>query len=197
LTSDVTNSKSVANTKGSNYNQLAAAFDFNATGLVGTETQGAQSKSQLNAVNNAYVEQQMENEASAQNPGIGLALYFQANASKITNAYSILADPKLTTVFQVMMGLPATASAADIDVQANAITSQFNLSDLKDPTKVQSLIQRFSVLYDLNPPTSTAAYTTTSLLSGGTGTLDVTSLFGTPSTSTASAASASVTTLFG
>jgi hypothetical protein len=193
LTSDVTNSKSVANTMGSSYNQMAAAFDFTSTGLIGTETQGAQSKSQLNAMNNAYIEQQMETEASAQNPGIGLALYFQANASKVTDAYSILADSKLTTVFQTMMGLPATASNADIDVQAKQISAQFNLADLKDPTKVKSLIERFSILYDLNPPASTADYTTASILTGGTSTLDVTSLFGASSTASTTA---SVTTLF-
>jgi hypothetical protein len=178
LTSDVTNAKSVANTKGANYHRLAAAFDFTSTGLIGVESQGVQSKAQLNAINNAYVEQQMETEASAKSPGIGLALYFQANASKVTDAYSILADHKLTTIFQTMLGLPATASNADIDVQAKTITAQFNLADLKNPTKLQSLIQRFSILYDLNPPISTADYTTSSLFSGGTDALDVTSLFG-------------------
>ncbi len=193
LTSDVTDAKSVANTMGSNYNQLAAAFDFKATGLIGTETQGVQSKAQLDSIDNAYVEQQMETEASTQNPGIGLALYFQANASKITDAYSILSDTKLTTVFQTMLGLPATASNADIDVQAKAITSQFDLADLKDPNKVKSLIQRFSILYDLNPPTTTPTYTIASLLSGGTGTLDVTSLFGASSTTSTTA---DVTSLF-
>ena len=136
----------------------------------------------------------METEASAQNPGIGLALYFQANASKITDAYSILADSKLTTVFQTMMGLPATASNADIDVQAKQISAQFDLNDLKDPSKVKSLIERFSILYDLNPPTSTADYTTASILTGGTTTLDVTSLFGASSTASTTT---DVTTLFG
>ncbi|WP_158807596.1 DUF1217 domain-containing protein [Beijerinckia sp. L45] len=193
LTSDVTSASSVANTMGSNFSTLAAAFDFSTTGMIVPETQGAQSKAQLNAVNNAYIEQQMETDASAQNPGIGLALYFQTNASKITDAYSILADSKLTTIFQTMMGLPSTASGADIDVQANAITNQFDFSDFKDPTKLKSLIQRFSILYDLNPPASTTTYSTTSLF-GSTNTLDVTSLFG--ATSTGSTTS-DVTTLFG
>jgi hypothetical protein len=178
LTSDLTNSKSVANKMGTNYAQLAAAFDFTSTGLIGQETQGAQSKAQLESTNAGYVQQQMETEAGTQNPGIALALYFQNKASSITSAYSILSDSKLVTVFQTMMGLPSTASEANIDVQANQISSAFDLSKLKDPTYVKSLIQRFSVMYDLNPPTSTAPYTATSLLSGSTNTLGVNDLFG-------------------
>ncbi len=178
LTSDVTNPKSVADTMGTAYQKLAAAFNFNTTGQITPQTVRAESKSQLNAINAAYVEQQMETEAGAQNPGIALALYFQANASKVTDAYSVLADKKLTVIFQTMLNLPATASSADIDAQAKTISNRFNLADLKDPKKLKDLIQRFSILYDLNPPTSTAPYTATSVLSGTTGTLDVTSLFG-------------------
>ncbi len=178
LTSNVTDPKSVASTMGAGYKQLATALNFSDSGLVAPQTVAAASKSQLNAINSAYLEQQLETEAGAQNPGIALALYFQANASKVTDAYSILADKKLTVVFQTMLGLPATASSADIDAQAKTISSRFNLADLKDPKKLKDLIQRFSVLYDLNPPASTSPYTIASVFSGSVGPVDVTSLFG-------------------
>ncbi len=183
LTSDVTDQKSVADTMGPAFEKLAAAFNFNTTGLIAPQTTKAESKSQLNAINAAYIEQQMETEAGAQNPGIALALYFQANASKVTDAYSILADKKLTVIFQTMLNLPATASNADIDAQAKTISNKFNLADLKDPKKLKDLIQRFSILYDLHPPTSTAPYTPASVLSGTKNTYDITSLFGADSSS--------------
>ena len=183
LTSDITNSKSVANTMGSATNQLAAAFDFTSTGTIGTETQGAQSKAQLNAINNAYIDQTMETEAGVQNPGIALALYFQINASKITDAYSILADTKLNQVFRTILGTSSSGTSADIDAQAKTISSQINLADLKNPAKLNALIQRFSVLYDLNPPASTASLTEADILTGSTGSYDVTSLFGSSDTS--------------
>ena len=180
LTSDLTNLKSVANTKGSNYASLASAFDFTSTGLIGTETQGAQSKAQLYTTNSGYIDQQMENDASAQNPGIGLALYLQFNASKITDAYSVLADKKLTTIFQTALGLSSTSSAGSIESQAATINSKINLSDLKDPTKLKAFIQRFSVLYDLNPPAVSTPSTPASLITGSdTPLTSVSDLFGT------------------
>ena len=194
LTSDVADPKSVAVTMGSNTETLSAAFDFSSTGQVAPETQGAQSKAQLDAINKAYLDNEMENEAGQQNPGIKLALYFDLNASKITSAYDILADKQLSQVFQVMQGLPATAANADVDAQAKSIAAQFNLSDMKNQTYVSSLVERFSILYDLNPPASTSPDTTVSLFSGSSGTLDVTSLF---SSDQDDETSSSTTALFG
>jgi hypothetical protein len=86
-----------------------------------------------------------------------------------------------------MMGDSSTASDANIDVQAAQISSQFDLSKLKDPSYLKSLIQRFSVMYDINPPTSTGTYTATSVLTGTTSSspLDVTALFSSSKKSTA------------
>ena len=180
LTSDVTDNKSVANSLGAATEALAAAFNFGATGLVATVPQAAQSKAQLDALQTAYIQNAIETEAGVQNPGIKLALYLQFNASKITDAYSILADKQLTQIFHTILGLPATASNADIDAQAKTITDKINLADLKNPKKLLALIQRFSVLYDLNPPASTAPLTSVSTLTGSitaSNPLDVTTLF--------------------
>ena len=180
FTSDLSNLKSKANALGSNYAAMASAFDFTTTGLVGTETQGAQTKAQLYTTNSGYIDQQMETDASAQNPGIGLALYLQFNASKITDAYSILADTKLTTILQTALGLSSTSSAGSIDSQAATINSKIKLSDLKDPTKLSAFIQKFSILYDLNPPTVATPSSPTSLITGSDTPLDpVAGLFGT------------------
>jgi hypothetical protein len=187
LTSNLSDASSVANTMGNNYAQLAASFNFSTNGLITKESGNVQTRAQLAAVNNGYLDQQIETTAGNQNPGISLALYFQFQAPNITSAYSILADPKLVTVFQTMMGESSSASQANIDVQAAQISSQFDLSKLKDPSYLKSLIQRFSVMYDINPPTSTGTYTATSVLTGSTTTspLDVTALFSASTKSTA------------
>jgi hypothetical protein len=177
LTSNLSDASSIANSMGNNYAQLAASFNFSTNGLITKESGNVQSRAQLAAVNNGYLDQQIETTAGNQNPGISLALYFQFQAPNITSAYSILADPKLVTVFQTMMGESSSASQANIDVQAAQISSQFDLSKLKDPSYLKSLIQRFSVMYDINPPTSTAPYTTTSLLSNSTTPVTEASLF--------------------
>ncbi|MDR3462594.1 MAG: DUF1217 domain-containing protein [Beijerinckiaceae bacterium] len=187
LTSNLSDASSVANTMGNNYAQLAASFNFSTNGLITKESGTVQTRAQLSAVNNGYLDQQIETNAGNQNPGISLALYFQFQAPNITSAYSILADSKLVTVFQTMMGESSSASNANIDVQAAQISSQFDLSKLKDPTYLKSLIQRFSVMYDINPPTSTGTYTATSVLTGSTSNspLDVTALFSSSKKSTA------------
>ena len=187
LTSNLSDAGSVANTMGNNYAQLAASFNFSTDGLITKESGTVQTRAQLASVNNGYLDQQIETTAGNQNPGISLALYFQFQAPNITSAYSILADSKLVTVFQTMMGDSSTASDANIDVQAAQISSQFDLSKLKDPSYLKSLIQRFSVMYDINPPTSTGTYTATSVLTGTTSSspLDVTALFSSSKKSTA------------
>lgn len=177
LTSNLSDPASVANKLGNNYAQLAAAFNFDKNGLITKEPGGVQTRAQLSAVNNGYLDQQIGTTAGAQNPGIALALYFKFQAPNITSAYSILADAKLVTVFQTMMGLSANASQANIDVQAAQISNSFDLSKLKDPAYLNKLIQRFSVMYDVHPPVSNAPYTATSVLTGSRATLDSTSLF--------------------
>jgi hypothetical protein len=177
LTSDLSDPASTANKMGNNYAQLAAAFNFDKNGLIAKEPGGVQTRAQLSAVNNGYLDQQLQTTAGAQNPGIALALYLKFQGPNITSAYSILADPKLVTVFQTMLGLSASASQANIDVQAKQISNAFDLSKLKDPVYLNKLIQRFSVMYDVHPPVSNAPYTAASVLTGSKTTLDSTSLF--------------------
>lgn len=166
LTSDITNSTSVANTMGSSARKLAAAFNFSTSGAVTRNTGVAQSTKSVQMMNDAYLEQTMEDEAGDDNEGVKLALYFQRKVTSgaVSNAYSILADSALLKVVQTALNIPSSSGNEDIDLQATQITNRLNLSSLQDPAKLKSFISQFATLYDLS--------------NSSTDTSDVTTLFG-------------------
>jgi hypothetical protein len=158
LEGGVSNPQSLANTLNDpRYKALATAFNFAADGTSTTSS----TTLQQTTVNN-YVEQKLETNAGQQNQGTQMALYFQRMAPSITSAYSILGDKTLLSVVQTALGLSPSMSFANIDVQANMITSQLNIADLQNPAKLQKFIERFTATYD---STNTAAAPTTALTS--------------------------------
>ncbi|MCI4678846.1 DUF1217 domain-containing protein [Rhodoblastus acidophilus] len=131
---------------------LAQAFNFSLYGDQTTQTTAATS----DAVNQ-YVMQTLETNEGNQNPGVELALYFQQNASKITNGYSILADKNLLTVVQTTLGISSYTSAQNIDLQAQQFDRVLKYSDFQNPTKVFNFLERFTAQYDFNNPNASAA----------------------------------------
>src|SRR6185436_17746538 len=85
-----------------------------------------------------YVRQTLEEDAGQQNEGVRLALYFARKASGLTSAYGILADAALLKVAHTALGIPASASAMDIDRHAQMISAKLDVDDLKDPEKLAS-----------------------------------------------------------
>jgi hypothetical protein len=168
LASDPMDPKSFINKPANaRFRELAAAFNFSADGTAARPpVQQAQDRGDLLATANMYLRQTMESTAGAENEGVRLALYFQRKAPSITSAYTILADKALLEVVRTALGLPVAMSQSDIDAQAAIITKKLNLADLKDPKKVDKLLARFSVLYDLNNGGSGPA-SAVSILFGG------------------------------
>ena len=74
-------------------------------------------------------------------------------APKVTNAYQLLGDAALYKVVQTIFGFPDEMSNADIEQQAKMITDRLDISDLKDPAKLDKLISRFTVMYDVTNDT--------------------------------------------
>ena len=163
LTSDLSSSKSVASTLGSAARQLDAAFNFSTTGTVSRTGGTAQSAKSVQTMNDAYLEQTLEDEAGDDNEGVKLALYFQrkVQAGAVTSAYSILADSALLKVVQTALNIPSSSGNQDIDLQANAINNRLNISDLQDPTKLKTFISQFATFYDLDNSTSNTDDVTT------------------------------------
>ena len=130
---------------------LAQTFNFPLYGADTTKTTAATSD-----VVNRYVMQTLETNEGQQNPGVQLALYFQQNASKITNGYSILADNNLLTVVQTTLGISPYTSSENIDLQAKRLDKLLSYSDFQNPTKVRNFLERFAAQYDINNPSSSA-----------------------------------------
>jgi hypothetical protein len=150
LEGGLSNPRSLANTlTDPRYRALATAFDFASHGAATTSLAAAKG----DAVSR-YVRQTLEDDAGNQNAGVRLALYFQRMAPTIKTALNILADPALLKVAQTVLQIPAATSQQDLTVQEQTITSKINLKDLQDPAKLQKFVQRFTVLYDLENPSS-------------------------------------------
>lgn len=104
-----------------------------------------------------YVRQSLELDAGQDNEGLRLALYFQRQAPSATTPYALLADRALLKVTQVALGLPESSGALDIDRQAEMISNKLNVADLKDPAKIDHLLQRFVALWEIENPSAGAA----------------------------------------
>lgn len=104
-----------------------------------------------------YVRQTLEESAGEQNQGVRLALYFQRKAASIDDAYDILADPALLKVVQTALSIPPESGTMDIDRQAALISSRLDLADLKDPAKLAAFLTRFTSLWEIQNPATTAS----------------------------------------
>jgi hypothetical protein len=137
---------------------FAKTFNFAANGATTTSSSAVTEDVVTN-----YTEQALETNQGAQDPGVQLALYFQRNAPKVTSVLGILADKNLLTVVQTTLGLSPLMSAQDINVQESLLSKLVNVSDFQDPKKLQSFIERFTAMYDLNNSSSTSGSIPSSL----------------------------------
>jgi hypothetical protein len=151
LSSDLNNPKSFANTASDpRFADIAASFNFDTKGNVARfVTGGPQTRDRLLETQHNYLEQSLEAQQGDANPGVRLALYFQRKAPNITSAYDILADKALAEVFRTAFNMPDAMASTPIDQQAKVIDKNLKVADLSDPAKLQKLLARFTVMYDL------------------------------------------------
>ncbi|WP_315925486.1 DUF1217 domain-containing protein [Mesorhizobium sp. SP-1A] len=133
------------------YAGIAAAFNFEAYGEQATTYNPTRQ-----AVVDKYMRQTLEEDAGQSNDGVRLALYFQRKAPTLTNWYEVLADKALASVVRTAFGLPDSFASADIDKQVKLFEQKMNIADLADPAKLDKFITRFTSLYEIDHPTSTA-----------------------------------------
>ncbi|MEZ0169678.1 DUF1217 domain-containing protein [Microvirga sp. TS319] len=127
------------------YKEFAKAFDF-----VG---KGAEATSAASATTEAvekYIQQTLEQREGNDNQGVRLALYFKRKASSVKTTMGILADKAMLEFVQTTFNIPKAAARADIDIQVRQLEKLFDVKDLQDPKKVDKLIQRFNVMWDMN-----------------------------------------------
>lgn len=132
------------------YSELAKTLNFAAEGAEATSTEAAKK-----GVVNKYMRQSLENEVGNDNTGVRLALYFERAAPTITSAFDILADDALSQVFRTAFQQSDALAASDIDKQAALIEKTIKLGDLKDPEKVGKLLERFTIMWEMENPSET------------------------------------------
>jgi len=152
LQSKVSDPASVAN-KQTNpaYAGLALAFNFEANGENATTINPAQQPTV-----DKYLRQTLEEDAGQTNEGVRLALYFQRKAPDITSWYDVLADTALASVVRSALGLPDSFATADVDKQAQLFGQKLDIKDFTDPAKLSKFLTRFTSMYEIAHPTSTA-----------------------------------------
>lgn len=162
LTSDPADSDSFAarQTK-SAWRDFAAAFNFSEDGNV-----RAQTSDQEAGTVSSYLRQTVETQAGDENEGVRLALYFERKAPTITSGYSILADSALLKVAQTALGLSSQSGSADIDVQAKYIESRIDIKSLSDPDELKKFLTRFTAMWEVANPSSTATTSVATLITG-------------------------------
>ena len=152
LQGGVRDPNSVANKqKNPAYAALASAFNFEQYGEAATTINPAQQPTV-----DKYMRQTLEEDAGKTNEGVRLALYFQRKAPDITSWYDVLADTALASVVRTALGLPDSFATADIDKQAQLFEQKLDISDFTDPVKLGKFLTRFTSMYEINNPTSTA-----------------------------------------
>jgi hypothetical protein len=168
FTSDPDDSKSFLNTPdGAQFKNIVAAFNFDTLGnMVDTKLGTAQNKGALDQLNDNYLHQSLEDQQGDTNPGVRLALYFERKAPGINTVYDIMGDAALYQVITTTFSLPSSISAMNVDDQAKLLQKDINVDDLHDPAKLNKLLQRFSVMYDLANGTGATTSPAISILSG-------------------------------
>ncbi len=134
------------------YREFAETFNFARYG----ETATIFERTRQGTVDK-YVRQTLELNAGQSNEGVRLALYFQRKAEGVATPFHLMADRALLKVTQIALGIPEATSTMDIDRQADLISKKLDIADLKEPEKLDKFIERFTVMWEMENASSTAA----------------------------------------
>lgn len=129
------------------YKDFATSLNFAAFGEAATSFDRAQKD-----IVAQYNRQTLEQEAGTDNTGVRLALYFERMAPSITSGMGIIADEALSQVFRTTFQLPAEFAGTDIDKQAALVEKAIKMEDLQDPVKVGKLLERFTIMWEMENP---------------------------------------------
>src|SRR5262249_22892260 len=141
LLSNIQDSKSLANTlTDTRWKQVAQTYNFANGGLTALSNPKT-----IATITNGYAEVVWRQSLDATTPGLSNALTFRAEAGTITSVDQILGDPVLRTVVTTALGIPEQIAFQDLPAQERAITTQLDISRLKDQRFVESFTQRYLI----------------------------------------------------
>jgi hypothetical protein len=134
------------------WKSAASTLDFANKGL-----SVIQNTSVLDTIASGYAEVLWRTSLDTTTPGLSNALTFRSEASTITSADQILADPALRSVVLTALGIPAQIAEQDIGTEENAITSRLDIRQFKDPKFVEQFAQRYLIQNNLGDSDSSSS----------------------------------------
>ena len=144
------------------------AETFGGTGVAALSNPATIDRLAADAVTNRF-----EKAMGDANPGLREALYFRRLAADVTSVAQLMADRAMLEVTRGALGLPAQFGLLDYDQQRERVAKRLDVADLKDPRKVDRLVQRY--LLQVAPATG-ASNPAPSLPGGGGNTASLASL---------------------
>nr|WP_246504172.1 DUF1217 domain-containing protein [Plastoroseomonas arctica] len=75
--------------------------------------------------------------------GISDALYFKQVSANVTSTYGLLGNAVLRRVVTGALGLPDELALQSVEAQSRAVARRLPITDLRDPQKVERLIERY------------------------------------------------------
>lgn len=165
--SDLDDPDSYANTVSDfRLTEVVTSFNFDEAGkLMQRDAAEISSRGDLYETMNLYLRQTIELERGEEDNGVRLALYFERMAPTITSVYDILGDTALYEVFKTIFSLPDEISGMSVDSQAALLEDRMDMADLADPEKLKKLVERFTIMYDLE--NSSSSPTAAEVILGG------------------------------
>lgn len=115
------------------------------------------------AVVERYTAVTVEQRAGEENIAVRLGLYFDRKVGAVSNWYAVLADTALREVALTGLGFPPEVNGMNVDRLVQRLEERFNIEDLKDDEKRGKLIQRFTLLYDMQNNASSVVASQTAL----------------------------------
>lgn len=144
LTSDYLDNTSLAArmgaTRGAWY-ETAMAYDFHYSGM-----DVLKKPESIAEIKEGYTQALWRESLEASAPGVSYALAFKERAATLTSAYKVLGDPIAREVVTTALGLPPQIAYQPVTSQAALIERRLDVTRLKDPTFVDSLVKRFLVM---------------------------------------------------
>ena len=130
----------------------------------------------INQVVQMYTQAQFEQVLGNSSNTLREAEYAQHELPKITNWYSVIANPPLANVIQTVLGLPSSFGMVDVDQQVQVLSSRMNIKDFQDPAKLSKLLDQFVGLSSAQSqdPSQNSAVLLLNSASAGTGIINVT-----------------------
>lgn len=134
----------------SRFREMHLALGF--TTEEGPQTPDLTDPAFLEDVTSRFYNRQYINSNDTQNENIGTILQFRDKFDDIDNWFEVLSDAKLTSFFQVALGLPEQISSLDLDKQKDLFAAKFDLAKLADPEERERLITKFAAIADVVNP---------------------------------------------